>query len=372
MDRMEAANKAIPDYKNRLDKLRKRMLAENIDALLVIEAHNIFYLCGSNGGYTGARICLVVGDKTSTLLIDQRYVTEAKENAFADNIISWSKPSYVELVNVVRKLGAKRVGFESTYTTVKQYERMVKDFENFELVGVSGLIEAIRETKDRNELEKIKKAAQIGDMAFTHILKFIKPGTTEMDIGIEIDFFMRKHGAERPSFDTIVASGLNSAVPHATISGKKIEPGNFVTLDFGAVVEGYHSDMTRTIVVGQASRRQKRIYQTVREAQAMALDAIKSGIVCKDVDAVARDLIKKAGYGNKFVHNLGHGVGLNVHEAPTLGPGSEDVLKTNMVITVEPGIYIAGFGGVRIEDLVVVTKNGYKLLTHSTKDLLEL
>ncbi|MCL6471963.1 MAG: Xaa-Pro peptidase family protein [Firmicutes bacterium] len=369
---MEITNKVIPDYKDRVNKLRKRMLAEKIDALLVVEAHNIFYLSGSNGGYTGARICFVVGDKTSTLLIDQRYITEAKENAFADNIISWNKPSYKELVNVVKKLGAKRIGFESMYTTVKQYERMVKDFEGFELVGVSGLIEAIREIKDRNEIEKIKKAAQIGDLAFTHILKFIKSGITEADIGIEIDFFMRKHGAERVSFDTIVASGRNSAVPHATISRKKIEPGDFVTLDFGAVVDGYHSDMTRTVVVGQASRRQKKIYQTVKQAQAMALDVVKSGAVCKDVDATARDLIRKEGYGNKFIHNLGHGVGLNVHEAPTLGPGNEDALKTNMVVTVEPGIYIAGFGGVRIEDLIVVAKNGYKLLTHSTKDLLEL
>lgn len=362
----------MPNYKSRLSKLRKRMNAAGIDALVVFEPHNIFYLCGSNGGFTGARIGLIVDANTSILIIDRRYLEEAIHTAVADKILAWIAPSYTELVEIAKKLKAKKIGFEPAYVTVKQYERLAKDFEGMQLVGVTGLVEPVREIKDAGELRKIAKAAEIGDLAFAHILEFMKPGMAELDVAIELDFFMRKHGSEKPSFETIVASGINSAVPHATPSNKKIEAGDFVTLDFGAVVDGYHSDMTRTVMVGKARQKQKKIYGIVKEAQATALNAIVSGVICQDLDEIARDIISDAGYGEAFVHNLGHGVGLEVHEAPVLGKGSETKLKPNMVVTIEPGIYLNGFGGVRIEDLVVVTKSGYKLLTHSTKDLLEL
>lgn len=362
----------MPNYGSRLSKLRKRMKAAEIDALIIFEPHNIFYLCGSNGGFTGARIGLIVDADTSTLIIDRRYLEEARHTTSADRIIAWTEPSYSELVKIIKRLKAKKVGFESTYVTVRQYERLAKDFEGVQLVGVSGLTEPIREIKDTGEVQKITKAAKLGDLVFDHILGFIKPGVTELDVAIEIDFFMRKHGSEKPSFETIVASGIRSAVPHATPSNKKIESGDFVTLDFGAVVGGYHSDMTRTVVAGKATQKQKKIYGIVKEAQEKALNAVVSGAVCQDLDKIARDIISDAGCGEKFVHNLGHGVGLNIHEAPTLGKGNETKLRANMVVTVEPGIYLNGFGGVRIEDLVVVTKSGYRLLTHSTKDLLEL
>jgi Xaa-Pro aminopeptidase len=183
---------------------------------------------------------------------------------------------------------------------------------------------------------------------------------------------MLSNGAERVSFDTIVASGKNSSVPHATPSNKKIEPGDFVKLDFGAVVEGYHSDMTRTVVVGKADDRQKEIYLTVKEAQEKALLSVKAGLVCEDVDKIARDTVAEKGFGECFVHNLGHGVGLQIHEAPSLGKNCKTVLQPGMVVTVEPGVYVNGFGGVRIEDLVVVTESGCEILSKSTKELLEL
>lgn len=362
----------MPNYESRLSKLRKRIKTAKIDALIVFEPHNIFYLCGSNGGFTGARIGLIVDDDTSILIIDRRYLEEAIHTAVADKILAWTAPSYAELAKIAKRIKATKIGFESNYVTVRQYERLAKDFEGMQLVGVPGLVEPIREIKDTGEIQKITEAARLGDFAFDHILGFIKQGVTELDIAIELDFFMRKHGSEKPSFETIVASGIHSAVPHATPSNKKIESRDFVTLDFGAVVGGYHSDMTRTVVVGKATQKQKKIYGIVKEAQEKALSAVVSGTVCQDLDEIARNIISDAGYGKDFVHNLGHGVGLKVHEAPALGKGSETKLEANMVVTIEPGIYLNGFGGVRIEDLVVVTKSGCRLLSHSTKDLLEL
>ncbi|HZD59509.1 MAG TPA: Xaa-Pro peptidase family protein [Anaerolineae bacterium] len=360
------------DYQRRLASLRERIKAAEIDALIVSEPHNIFYLSGSNGGFTGAKVRLVIDANTSTLIIDYRYFDEALEMAVADRIIGWEKPSLSEVVDIVRDYGAVKIGFESTHITVKQYEQMVKEFEGIQLVGVSGLVEPLREVKDDYEIQEIGEAAAIGDAAFEHILTYIKPGVSELELVIEIEFFMRRRGAEKPSFDTIVASGVHSAVPHATPTTKRVKAGDFVKLDFGAVIGGYHSDMTRTVVVGEASQKQRELYAKVREAQKVALDAVTPGKTGKEIDNVARDIISDAGYGENFTHNLGHGVGLNVHELPVLGAGGETELKKNMVVTVEPGIYVSGFGGVRIEDLVVVTETGYRILTHSTKELLEL
>ncbi|MBE0447542.1 MAG: aminopeptidase P family protein [Actinobacteria bacterium] len=360
------------NYRGRLEKLRERLKPAEIDALIISEPHNIFYLSGCSGGFTGAKVRLIVDAGKSTLVIDHRYFDEALEVAVADRIIGWKTPSFSEVVNVVKDYGAVRVGFESAHVTVKQYERMVKEFDGIQLVGIPGLAEPIREIKDNYEIQKIGEAAAIGDAAFEHIIKYIKPGVSERELAIEIEFFMRRRGAEKASFDTIIASGSHSAVPHATPSAKKVGVGDFVKLDFGAVVGGYHSDMTRTVVVGRASQKHREIYAKVKEAQEAALGAVAPGKIGKELDNIARDIISDAGYGKNFVHNLGHGVGLNVHESPILSVDSETELKKGMVVTVEPGIYISGFGGVRIEDLVVVTETGHRVLTHSTKDLLEL
>lgn len=348
------------------------MQSAGIEALMVSEPHNVFYLCGSNGGYTGARVRLIVDGSSSILIIDKRYLEEAEQGASADTIVAWTSSSYSEVAQVISGLGAKKVGYEAAHITVRQLERLSKELEAFELVGVSNLTEPGREVKEDYEVQKISEAAAIADAAFLYIIDFIKPGVTELDIAVELDYFMRKKGAERPSFDTIVASGAHSAIPHATPSRKKIETGDFVKLDFGAVVDGYHSDMTRTVVLGTPGAKQREIYDKVLEAQEAALAAVAAGQVCQDLDNISRAIIADAGYGENFVHGLGHGVGLQVHERPTLAKGVEDLLKANNVVTVEPGIYINGFGGVRIEDLVLVTETGCSILSHSTKALLEL
>lgn len=360
------------NYGERLKRLRERIIAAEIDVLLVSEPHNIFYLCGCAGGMTDARVRLIVDAQKAALIIDHRYYDDALKSAHADEIVPWTKPSMEEIVALARQNGAKRAGFEATHVTVRQFERMVEEFGELQLVGVSNLAEPLREVKDEDEIANIDAAAALADRAFEHILEFVKPGVSEREIAIELDYFMLRNGARKPSFETIVASGANSAIPHAAPSEKRIEPGDFVKLDFGAVVEGYHSDMTRTVVVGRASGRQREIYEKVREAQQAALEAVAAEKCGDDIDVTGRRVIADAGFGEYFTHNLGHGVGLEVHESPVLGVGSKSLLKPEMVVTVEPGIYISGFGGVRIEDLVVVGDKGCKVLTHSTKELLEL
>ena len=240
------------------------------------------------------------------------------------------------------------------------------------LVPLGGSVNELRCIKTQEELENIRKAEEIGDRAFEFILGVIKPGMTELEVAAELEYHMKRNGAWKTSFDTIVASGFNSSMPHAVPGMKKIEKGDFITMDFGCVYNGYCSDMTRTVVAGRADDRQKKIYYTVLEAQKIALDRIRAGLKGKEIDKAARDYIDAAGYKGCFGHGLGHSVGLYIHEEPRLSVTGETVLQENMIETVEPGIYIPGYGGVRIEDLVVVTKTGHVNFTHSDKKLIEL
>jgi Xaa-Pro aminopeptidase len=226
--------------------------------------------------------------------------------------------------------------------------------------------------KDAGELAVIREAVALADQTFTHILPHLKPGVAERDIAIEIEYFMKRAGAEGEAFGTIVASGARSAMPHGRASTKLLEAGDFVTMDFGARWNGYHSDLTRTVVLGKASDRQREIYAIVREAQETGLRAIRAGVTGKDADAAARKVIEDRGYGDHFGHGLGHGLGRSVHDGGSLSPRSDTTLAAGMVMTVEPGVYIEGWGGVRIEDDVVVTETGCEVLTRSTKELLEL
>lgn len=233
-------------------------------------------------------------------------------------------------------------------------------------------INAIRRIKTPEELECLAKAEAVGDAAFADILKILKPGMTELDTAAELEYSMKKHGAQGFSFDTIIASGLNSSMPHAVPGTRRLENGDFVTMDFGCVIDGYCSDMTRTVVLGKAGEKQKEIYNTVLRAQTEALAVLKAGMKGSEVDAAARNIIRDAGYGEYFGHGLGHSVGLYIHEEPRLSPTDDTVLEENMIETVEPGIYVPGFGGVRIEDMVVVTADGCRNLAHSPKELIEL
>lgn len=341
----------------------------NIDAVLISNGNNMRYVSGFSGetGY------LYISKKHHMVITDFRYTYQAEAEAEGYEIVTIGSGGYEEAINdILRTDNVKRLGFESMDMLYSKYEDLSKKLIVDQLVPIKDEITRLRRIKTPKELEYIRQAESIGDKVFTEILTYIKPGMTELEIAARIEYLLKVYGGERTSFSAIVASGVNSSMPHAVPSKKKIEPGDFVTMDFGCVYEGYCSDMTRTIVVGKASEKQKEIYNIVLEAQLAALDVIKAGIKGKDVDKVARDIIYKAGYEGCFGHGLGHSVGLFIHEEPRLSPAEEEILEAGMTETVEPGIYVRGFGGVRIEDLIVVTEDGYENYTHSDKSLIEL
>ena len=273
---------------------------------------------------------------------------------------------------VIKEMGINKIGFEQDKMTYGTYAAYKEQLGAAELVPVSQSVEKLRLIKSSEEIKILKEAAKIADDAFSHILTVIKPGITEIEVANELEFYMRSQGADHSSFDMIVASGVRSSLPHGVASGKAIEKGDLVTLDFGAYYKGYCSDITRTVAVGEPDDELKRIYQTVFEAQAIGMRSIKPGITGKQADAYTRDYISSQGYGDYFGHSTGHGLGMEVHESPALSARSDQMLEKGMVVTVEPGIYIPGKGGVRIEDDIVLTEEGNESLTHSAKDLIIL
>ncbi len=275
------------------------------------------------------------------------------------------------LADIIKELGVVQVGFEGDFLTFDGYQELSNDLQSVNLVPVQ--LDALRMMKDETEIVSIKRAVEIADNAFSQILSFIKPGMSEQEVALELEYYMRKLGAEKPAFDTIMASGKRGALPHGRASEKLIEIGDFVTMDFGAVYKGYHSDITRTICMGKATEKQQDIYKIVLAAQLAGVQAVAPGKVGKEVDAISRNVIVDAGFGEFFGHGLGHGLGLNIHEEPRLSPANiHTVLKKNMVVTVEPGIYLPDWGGVRIEDTVLVNDEGCLILTASSKQLIEL
>lgn len=267
--------------------------------------------------------------------------------------------------------GVRLLAYEDYYLTVNEFKSYKKDFENVEWTAASAEMELLRMVKNDAELSMLRKAEQIGVDAFLNTIPAIKAGVSENEIAAELEYQMRKMGAEGTAFETIVVSGYKSGMPHGKPGGKRLESGDFVTMDFGCVYNGYCSDMTRTVVIGKANSEQKKIYETVKKAQQKGLDSIRAGALCCDSDKAARDVIKEAGYGEYFKHSLGHGVGMLIHELPNLSPRCNIELKENMIVTCEPGIYLQS-GGVRIEDMVRVTESGCENLTKLSKDLLEI
>lgn len=341
----------------------------NIDAILISNGKNMRYI----SGFAGETGYVYISHLRHAIITDFRYTIQAEGEAEGYEVITIGNGGYPEALNEV--LAADRVsrlGFEAKDMLYADYQELKEKLNVTELVPVADEINAMRRIKTQKELEYIRKAEAIGDKVFTEILDFIKPGMTELEVAARIEYLLKVHGGQGLSFPAIVASGINSSMPHAVPSYKKIEKGDFVTMDFGCVYEGYCSDMTRTIVIGKASEKQKEIYNLVLKAQQAALDFIKAGYKGKEIDKVARDIIYGAGYEGCFGHGLGHSVGLNVHENPRLSMLEEDIIEAGMTETVEPGIYIKGFGGVRIEDLVVVTEDGCINFTNSEKRLIEL
>jgi Xaa-Pro aminopeptidase len=359
---------------HRIAALRRRLADEQIDAVLVTGASNMAYITGFehviDPGINAA--CLVTAD-FSRFHTDFRYL-EAAESAAAGTpwAVRLAKESlYVELCEQLRDEGVMRLAVESSVP----YGRFKFISEQFtgHIEPVQRWVEEIRQVKEPQEIERITAAAAIGDAAFEHILGFIAAGRTEREVGLELEVFMRRNGSDGVAFDPIVASGPNSARPHAQVSDHVLADGEFLTLDFGARVDGYRSDMTRTVVVGKADDRVREMYATVLEANRLGLDAVRPGLPGCDIDKTVRDFLAARGFGAEhFGHGLGHGVGLDVHELPNLGTVSRDSVRIGSVITIEPGVYVAGMGGVRIEDLAVVEESGCRLLTHAPKELIEL
>jgi len=343
------------------------MRERGVEAMLIQKPENRRYVTG----FSGSAGFVLVSATASILLVDFRYVEQAQTEALGFEVIKAERQFIDTLAEVVPARGLGRIGFESDAMSYKQYEDFSKRLAPAVLVPVEG-VDRLRWVKDADEIAQITRAVEIADEAFAHIRSSLRPGAVEREIAIEMEFFMRRRGADKEAFETIVASGPRSALPHGRASERVLARGDFVTLDFGALYRGYVSDCTRTVVLGEVSQKQREVYELVLAAQRAALAGIKPGISGKDADTIARKIITDAGYGDAFGHSLGHGVGLAVHEGPTLSPREEAVLAPGMVVTVEPGIYLPGWGGVRIEDLVVVTEAGCRSVTRAPKDLLIL
>lgn len=351
-----------------LDRLWKQELPA--EAVLVSSEYNMRYLSGFRGGEG----YLFLTPDRSTVIVDSRYTTQAKEETEDFDVVEIdSGRGFGDVIaELVRETHTGSLLFEEQHLTYGEVMKLKEKCPVIDWVPAGEILNRLRTVKTEEELTRIRRAEAIGDMAFQKILEELRPGMTELEVAARLEYHMREAGTAKNSFDTIVASGIHSAMPHAIPSEKKIEKGDFVTMDFGCIYEGYCSDMTRTVVVGKANEKQKEIYNTVLKAQLAAIEAVRPGRKGSEVDAVARSIIADAGYGEYFGHGLGHSVGLLIHENPSLSPKCHVVLQENVIETVEPGIYVPGFGGVRIEDLVCVTAEGCENYTHSPKELIEL
>jgi Xaa-Pro aminopeptidase len=325
---------------------------------------NIRYLTG----FMGSEGTLFVGQKRVALLVDGRYITQAHSEVKDCELIEF-KNKIKSIADILHDCRLQVIGFESSAVTFDSYLELKNLAEDITLKPLSKDMEGIRALKSKDEIELLRKAADISANALTNVLEKVKPGVSEKDIALLLDFEIRKQGGEGPSFDTIVASGNNSSMPHARPSDRKVKKGDFLTIDYGAIYEGYHSDETCTFAINHVDQRQLKVYDIVKNAHDRALDAVQAGVPSCEVDKAARDYIESKGFGCYFSHGTGHGVGLDVHEVPVISKGRDDCLEEGMIITVEPGIYIPGSWGIRIEDMALVGKDGCEILTKMSKDL---
>lgn len=353
---------------NNLQKLLKEKGGDY--AALIISPENRKYFTGfdSSDGF------LLVSPDRAVFITDGRYIEAAEKQIFACEVRLLGK-TYPQIAEILNEMGCRHLLVESTRMTVATYNSLKGVLKKITIATDNTLdvmINSLRAVKTEKEVEQIVKAQKIAEDAFNHILDFIKVGVTEKQVALELDFYMLSHGGEALSFETIVVSGANTSMPHGVPSDKRIENGDFVTMDFGTVVGGYHSDMTRTIAVGYATDEMKEVYNTVLNAQNNCLAKLRAGMPCKEGDELTRSLIRNAGYGEYFTHSTGHGVGVEIHEFPNLSPISDVDLCAGNVVTVEPGIYMPGKFGVRIEDMAYVTPDGCRNLTNAPKELIIL
>jgi len=350
-------------YLGRLERILARLPLWSVGALLLLDMKNIRYLTG----FTGSDGALYIGPDCRVLLVDGRYITQAREEAAGFEIHQYLN-KVDGLADVISGHGHAGVGFEAETMTVATWTVLKERLPGWIFHPLRQALESLRAVKDDDEISRIRTAAAIASDALNAVLERIRPGMTEREIAADLDDAMRRGGAQEASFPTIVASGENSARPHARPQQRTVHAGDLITIDFGAVFDGYHSDETCTLALGPADARQAQLYGVVREAHDRAIAAIRAGVTCRSVDAAARNWIVGQGYGESFPHGTGHGVGLDVHEYPRLSAQSEAVLEAGMVVTVEPGVYLPGLWGVRIEDLVVVQQDGCEVLSRMPKE----
>ena len=352
---------------DRLKQLRRKLAEHEVDAIFVSQPDNRRYLSGFDGsaGY------LLVTEKDAVVITDFRYIEQVKQQSPDYRLFQITGDMACWLPELVADLRGSKLGFESHHISLAMY-RQIGDITRkldspVEFIPLEGVVESLRVIKDAREIESITRAADISDRAFQHIEKIIKTGMSEKEVAWELEKFMREHGSQAMPFDVIVASGPNAALPHARPSEKIIQEGEPVLMDFGARINGYASDLTRTICLGESDDNFKKVYDTVLGAQLTALELIKEGMNGEQADNLARTVITEAGYAQAFGHALGHGVGLAAHEVPRLGPTSGEELVSGMVFTVEPGVYLPGWGGVRTEDLVVLENGNLRVLSKARK-----
>jgi Xaa-Pro aminopeptidase len=350
----------------RLDSALQTLGARGVEGLLVTDIRDLRYLTG----FSGSSACLLLSARgPSWFLTDSRYAAQARAEVrgFKTRI---SRKPLEAVAALVKRIGIRSLGFDGNVLSHDSYLRLKKALPGIRLRPAAGVVKDLRRRKDGAEVAEIRAAARILDAGFSAAEEVIRPGITEKEAALLIETAFRRAGADSPAFDTIIASGARGALPHGRPTGKKIRNGELVVVDMGVSLNGYNSDCTRTYCVGRASRRLKAIYQVVKDAQARALDRIRPGVAAVAVDRAARGHIEKAGYGRCFGHGTGHGVGLDVHEAPAVSPGSKDVLEEGMVLAIEPGIYLPGVGGARIEDMALVVMDGCEILTGSTREFI--
>jgi Xaa-Pro aminopeptidase len=359
------------DFQLRQKKLREHLATTRYDALLVSHLPNIRYLCG----FTGSAGLLLVEGADRLFFTDVRYDTQAREEVKGAKVVI-ARQGLLDAV--AEHITARRKGrrtwalaIEADHLTVSEKNRLGDPIpRSIRLRDARGLIERQRMVKDEEELESIRAAVKLGASLFQRALEVLRPGVKEIEVAAEMEYAARRAGAEAMSFPTIIASGARSALPHGRATGQTIKAGGFVVCDFGVILAGYCSDQTRTVWVGAASQPAREAYEAVKEAQLAAIDAVRPGVSTGEVDGVARKVLQKAGFGRNFTHSTGHGVGLEIHEAPRVAGGQKEVLKPGMVITIEPGVYFPGQWGVRIEDMVAVNEGGCEVLTPTGKEFL--
>lgn len=353
---------------SRIDRLLAIMAEQGLDSLFLNNVQNIRYI----SGYTGEDSYILISPKGRWFITDYRYSEQAEEECQDFEVICRNRQttSLGQCVNnLLKDNDIKQMGFERNHINYGMIEDIKADLESVQTLPTANIVEDMRYVKDDEEIA-LTKAAAIADKAFSKLMDIIKVGMTEAEAALELEYYMKRYGAEGLAFDTILLAGARTSMPHGIPSDKVIEHGDFVTIDFGALYKGYRSDMTRTFIMGEASEEQVRLYNSVLESQKIGVAAVKAGITGKEPDDRVKDILVRDNYYEHAGKGLGHGVGLNLHEPPFLSQICTDELEENCVITIEPGVYIPGFGGVRVEDTVVVTENGCEIITHTPKELL--